>query len=352
MSGLATAATVPAARALWRPLILACGAVALLGMIVVGGLAGGRSGGGSPVVVADIPADYIAAYDTAAARYGIDWAILAAIGKIECDHGRLQASGCNPPGTVNSAGATGPMQFIGSTWRLGTPRMAVPAVGAPTATPAEGYATDGDGDGFADVWDPADAIAAAARLLRANGAPADYERALLAYNHADWYVREVRVLANRYRDAASAMPPVAIGAPDASVHAVLGNPHIELTGLQRVDLASGLIDRRVVALLAWLGRGHTFVVTSLRSDHSRHTNEGNLSNHTFGRAVDIGAVDGERCTGTRWGSCGRLAVAIAGIAGPLHSTELIYCFDPDGPLSADAFARADHCDHLHVGYDD
>jgi len=243
------------------------------------------------------------------------------------------------------------MQFIGSTWRVGTRPMTVPAVGPPTAAVSEGYATDGDADGLADVWDPADAIAGAARLLRVNGAPADYERALLAYNHAGWYVQEVIDLANRYRDAASAASYV-VGAPDASVRAVLANPHIELTGVQRVDLASGLIDRRVVALLAWLGRSHTLIVTALRSDHSRYTSEGNLSNHTFGRAVDIGAVDGQRCTGTRWGNCGRLAVAIAGIAGPLHSTELIYCFDPDGPLSADAFARADHCGHIHVGYDD
>jgi hypothetical protein len=350
MSGLATAATLPAARALWRPLIFAAGASALLGIIVIGGLAGGRSGGTSPTALADIPAYYIAAYHAAGDRYGIDWAILAAIGRIECDHGRSQGGGCNPPGTVNSAGATGPMQFIGSTWRVGTRPMRVPTVGPPTAAVSEGYAADGDSDGLADVWDPADAIAGAARLLRVNGAPADYERALLAYNHASWYVREVIDLANRYRDAAAAGSYV-VGASDASVRAVLANPHIELTGVQRVDLASGLIERRVVALLAWLGRSHTLIVTALRSDHSRYTSEGNLSNHTVGRAVDIGAVDGERCTGTRWGNCGRLAVAIAGVAGPLHSTELIYCFDPDGPLSADAFARADHCDHIHVGYD-
>ena len=60
--------------------------------------------------------------------------------------------------------------------------VTVPAVGPPTSTAAEGYATDGDGDGIADVWNPADAIAAAARLLRANGAPGDYRRAVFAYN--------------------------------------------------------------------------------------------------------------------------------------------------------------------------
>ena len=60
----------------------------------------------SPVAVADIPADYLALYQQAAARFGIDWAVLAAIGKIECDHGSSQAAGCNPPGSVNDrAGA-------------------------------------------------------------------------------------------------------------------------------------------------------------------------------------------------------------------------------------------------------
>ena len=351
MSSLATVAAVPAARRRSRTILFVGGVLALLGVIIIGGIAGGRSAGASPLALADIPADYLAGYQVAAERYGIDWAILAAIGKIECDHGRAQAAGCNPPGTVNAAGATGPMQFLGSTWRAGTPPMTVPAIGPPTSSTSEGYAADGDGDGLADVWDPLDAIAGAARLLRANGAPADYERALLAYNHADWYVREVLEIATGYRGLAPKSPSVAIGSPDGSVAVVLGNPRIQLTGIQRVDLASGLIDPRVVALLAWLGRSHALVVTALRSDHSLYTNEGNVSNHAFGRAVDIGAVDGEPCTGARYGACGRLAVAIAGIFGPLHSTELIYCFDPDGPLSTDAFARADHCDHIHVGYE-
>jgi hypothetical protein len=35
----------------------------------------------------------------------------------------------------------------------------------------------------------------------------------------------------------------------------------------------------------------------------------------------------------------------------LRSTELIYCWDPDGPSDPRGFARADHCDHVHVGFD-
>jgi cell wall-associated NlpC family hydrolase len=165
--------------------------------------------------LADIPADYLAFYMQAGARFGIDWAVLAAIGKIECDQGRSQLAGCNPPGTVNSAGATGPMQFLGSTWRAGTPAMAVPAPGPPTASTADGYATDGDGDGVADVWDPADAIFSAARLLAATGAPADYPQAIFAYNHAEWYVQAVLTQAADYR------AQFAPGAPGAALE-VLG----------------------------------------------------------------------------------------------------------------------------------
>ncbi|MGH3094302.1 MAG: lytic transglycosylase domain-containing protein, partial [Gaiellaceae bacterium] len=261
-------------------------------------------------------------------------------------------SGCNPPGTVNGAGATGPMQFLGATWRRGTPPMTVPSVGPATRTTVDGYAADGDGDGLADVWNPADAIAGAARLLRANGAPGDYRRAVFAYNHAGWYVGEVFELAASYRGALSAVATPQFGNPAAAVAAVLGNPHLRLTGVQRVDLATGLIDPRVVVLLAWLGERHVIVVTALRSDHSYLTTAGFVSNHAHGRAVDIGAVDGQPCTGTRAGTCGLLALEIASLASVLRSTELIYCFDPDGPFSADGFARSDHCDHIHVGYED
>ena len=42
---------------------------------------------------------------------------------------------------------------------------------------------------------------------------------------------------------------------------------------------------------------------------------------------------------------------LAAVTGPTRSTELIYCWDPDGPLDPRGFARADHCDHIHWGMD-
>lgn len=44
----------------------------------------------------------------------------------------------------------------------------------------------------------ADAITGAARLLRANGDPADFRRAIFAYNHAGWYVDRVMAKADEY----------------------------------------------------------------------------------------------------------------------------------------------------------
>ena len=61
------------------------------------------------------------------------------------------------------------------------------------------YGVDANGDGRRDPADPAHAIHAAARYLRASGAPGDWYRAIFAYNHADWYVQEVQALADAYQ---------------------------------------------------------------------------------------------------------------------------------------------------------
>jgi peptidoglycan DL-endopeptidase CwlO len=200
----ATSVALPSRHRFGAKVVGAAAAFILLLVAVLGGIAAEQMGRGqwqpSPVALADIPTTYLVDYQQAALRFEVDWAVLAAIGKVECDHGRSRAAGCNPPGTTNAAGATGPMQFIGSTWRIGTPPMSVPPPGPPAAR-GTGYATDGDGDGVADVWNPADAVAGAARLLRANGAPADYRSAIFAYNHSHAYVAEVLAQAAKYRGA-------------------------------------------------------------------------------------------------------------------------------------------------------
>jgi len=144
----------------------------------------------SALARAEIPPLYLRLYIAAARRYGLDWAILAGIGKVECDHGRDPSPSCTREGTENSAGAGGPMQFLASTFAI--------------------YGVNADGEGRADRWSPADAIYSAANYLRASGAPGDYRAAIYAYNHAWWYVEEVEAWAARYRgEGGQGVPPQA-----------------------------------------------------------------------------------------------------------------------------------------------
>lgn len=103
----------------------------------------------TPAATADIPARFLAIYKAAGSRYGVDWRILAAIGKNESDHGRSTA-----PGVLDGLNfadcCSGPMQICtvkscSNVWQH--------------------YAVDGDGDGLASVYDPNDAIYGAAWLL-------------------------------------------------------------------------------------------------------------------------------------------------------------------------------------------
>ena len=204
-------------RAFPSPLTAGLGALALgagalsmtllLALMALGSVRGASSSltaqGSAPSSLAQtqIPATYLRLYQQAAQRYGLDWAILAGIGRVECDHGRDPDPACTREGAVNSAGAGGPMQFLASTWAV--------------------YGVDGDGDGRIDRWDPADAIFGAARYLRASGAPADYQKAILAYNHAGWYVAEVEHWAALYRGPSFSMAGTASVPLGPGDHAVL-----------------------------------------------------------------------------------------------------------------------------------
>jgi hypothetical protein len=167
--------------------VAAVAATCLLGMVVVmfaivAAFSGSPTFASQPILanVGDIPPTYLALYQQAAEQTGIDWAILAAIGSVETDHGRSSAPGVRSG--VNSYGCcAGPMQF---NVRNGPPST------------WQSYGAGGS------VYDPADAIPAAARYLVANGAPTDYHRAILAYNHAEWYVSDVMAKADEYRAAA------------------------------------------------------------------------------------------------------------------------------------------------------
>lgn len=165
---------------------------------------------------------------------------------------------------------------------------------------------------------------------------------------AAYGVDEVLANAREYRSAAQTLqdgPSSPLTSASGTVRALLSNPRLVFRPVQRADLSRGGIDQRLLDTLATIAHRHTIVITALRADHAPGTN------HEAGRAIDIGSVDGEICQGTRTGRCAQLVRELARVTGPLRSTELIYCFDPDGPSDPRGFAKADHCDHIHVGWD-
>jgi hypothetical protein len=156
--------------------------------------------------------------------------VLAAIGKVESDHGRSTAPGVTSG--ANFAGAAGPMQI---------------GIGGKAGNTFAGYAVDADGGG-ADVYNPPDAVFTAANYLCRNGAArgADVAKAVFAYNHADWYVTKVLAVASGYA-ATQGLPP---GAPAGDVAAAavqfaysqLGRPYKwGATGQQGFYDCSGLM---------------------------------------------------------------------------------------------------------------
>ena len=105
----------------------------------------------------------LAWYREAQNRFGIRWQLLAAINFVESDFGRAR--------TKAVADAQGPMQFEPATWRA--------------------YGMGGD------VYDPHDAILAAANLLAANHGRTDEARALAHYNPSPLYWNAVLHYAHR-----------------------------------------------------------------------------------------------------------------------------------------------------------
>jgi membrane-bound lytic murein transglycosylase B len=130
----------------------------------------------SRAAVADIPANFLRLYRIAGTRYRVAWPVLAAIGKVESDHGRTRLPGVRSGS--NWAGACGPMQ-------LGC---------VPGSKAGNSWARYGHGR----PHHPANAIPAAARYLVDHGARRNLDQALFAYNHSWAYVAKVKQLARRY----------------------------------------------------------------------------------------------------------------------------------------------------------
>jgi hypothetical protein len=269
----------------------------------------------------EIPGDLLPLYRAAAETCeGMDWTLLAAVHETETSFGRGPVT--------SSAGAQGPMQFMPETFAA--------------------YGVDGDGNGSAETNDVEDAVFSAASYLCANGAgdPARLRSALWHYNHDPAYVDQVATLAASYGVEQS---PSGVAVAQVSSGSILDNPNITLTELARQDVAADAIDGRVLQVLEILSQRFQISVSVLKSGHSPYVSgTTSLSNHYFGRAVDIYAVNGVNVSPLNV-HARQLSLLLNQLPDQLRPSEVGSPFYDI--IYPGAFADSDHRDHIHIGFD-
>ena len=139
---------------------------------------------------------------------------------------------------------------------------------------------------------------------------------------------------------------------DQVVRRVLADRRIEIYGCGETDIRSGQIDRRVLVTLLYLaGNGLKPTVTSLKCGHGYLTASGNVSHHSTGTAVDIGAINGIVITPATQGpgSITDLTIQrLLRLQGTMKPSQIISLMTFDG--ADNTLAMGDHDDHIHVGW--
>jgi hypothetical protein len=130
---------------------------------------------------------------------------------------------------------------------------------------------------------------------------------------------------------------------------VLNDPALQIYACGRQDIASGQIDRRVLAVMEYLvAKGYRLTITSLKCGHSYLTSSGNVSAHSYGSAVDIAAVNGIPIEGHQ--GPGTITEAVIKdlllLQGTMRPAQIISLMD----LGPPTFILPDHYNHIHVGY--
>jgi peptidoglycan DL-endopeptidase CwlO len=191
-----------------------------------------------------IPANYLALFRSIGAQSGVPWVILAGIAKVESDDGQTTLPGVHSG--ANAFGAAGPMQ-IGIGGAAGNQWGGAPV--HPASEKVDGVATDANGDGVASVYEPADAIAGAAKYLLEHGVLDNVSQAIFAYNHLESYVQAVLSWASLY---ASGGYTVSSATLDSSPQCLRG---VTLTSDTAVAAAITYADQQLGKPYLWGGTG-------------------------------------------------------------------------------------------------
>jgi hypothetical protein len=263
--------------------------------------------------IASVPPDYLALYQKWGAAYHVPWQLLAAVGSVESFHGR-------DPGAYvpHTHGVLGPMQF-----QAGSNKAAkrVDAAGNEGFGGTWGIWRKSSGHPPYRMDSPDDEIAAAAAKIAFDAGSAHlWPRALWRYNALHSYRRTVlRRAAHfgmssacgllRQSEQAPLNPPASQEASTtpsapapatldtalaATPESLLANDAIAFAPAAADDIANHVADQRLVSLLAWIAQRHRIVVTIIRTGHAKYVaGTHKISNHWYGRAATISAVDGE-----------------------------------------------------------
>jgi hypothetical protein len=117
----------------------------------------------------------------------------------------------------------------------------------------------------------------------------------------------------------------------------------------RFDIESGVVDVRVLVLIAYLADTYGEVtVSSLKTGHRLYSRPGVVSAHIYGLAVDIAALGGVSIAGNQEpGGLTEDAVRnILLLPSEFRPRQVISLLGLGGP----SFPMGDHGDHIHVGY--
>jgi hypothetical protein len=286
--------------------------------------------------IASVPPDYLALYQKWGAVYHVPWQLLAAVGSVESFHGR-------DPGAYvpHTHGVLGPMQF-----QAGSNKAAkrVDAAGNEGFGGTWGLWRKSSGHPPYRMDSPDDEIAAAAAKIAFDAGSAHlWPRALWRYNALHSYRRTVlRRAAHfgmssacgllRQSEQAPLNPPASQEASTtpsapapatldtalaATPESLLANDAIAFAPAAADDIANHVADQRLVSLLAWIAQRHRIVVTIVRTGHAKFVaGTHKISNHWYGRAATISAVDGESvrhssdAAATLWGELQSAPAAI------------------------------------------
>ena len=130
------------------------------------------------------------------------------------------------------------------------------------------------------------------------------------------------------------------------MEALLKNKNITFDETGIADIKAGKIDPRVIAAMTKLSEDHKITVTCMCSDHSRSTAGGSISNHSLGRGLDIGTIDGE-IVRPNSAAARELASELSQLPEEYRPNEIGSPFAISGP---GYFTDAAHQDHIHFGF--